>query len=276
MTDGFDPSAADQRDAELARRLASAVQRMGAVVDSAIVAARLMHGSPAELFALLRSEHPRVARAAHECAMLRHAYIVAVVAQAYRFDAYERDDLVQRVFVDLPAIVRRAYAAGRDIPDPEGWLRRRAHLMAREFLRQESGRVVLDAATGEARRNDQGRVLRTRGERVDVETIEELNLHESLESKLHRALEVESIRKRLHLALADLERELPLGAEILRQQLEEGRRLDQIAATLGRAHGTIRNDALRARRRLRAIIRERYPDLVPLAEPGEKATDAIA
>jgi DNA-directed RNA polymerase specialized sigma24 family protein len=78
------------------------------------------------------------------------------------------------------------------------------------------------------------------------------------------------------MALEDLEREQPLGAEILREQMEEGRRLDEIATNLGRAHGTVRNDALRARRRLRAIIRERYPDLVPFADSRGVPNDAIA
>src|SRR5258708_34769077 len=99
MTPVFDPSA--QRAKELERRIADAVRRMG---DSATpaVARALAEGSSAEVFELLGSRDPEVVRAAHECAMLRFAWIVAVVAQAYRFDGYERDDLVQCVFLDLP------------------------------------------------------------------------------------------------------------------------------------------------------------------------------
>jgi DNA-directed RNA polymerase specialized sigma24 family protein len=48
-----------------------------------------------------------------------------------------------------------------------------------------------------------------------------------------------------------------------------GLRLDEIATQLGRAHGTVRNDAQKARTRLAAIIRERFPDLVPPIDRGD-------
>ena len=37
---------------------------------------------------------------------------------------------------------------------------------------------------------------------------------------------------------------------------------DEVVAMLHRSHGTVRNDAQKARARLAAIIRQRYPDLV--------------
>jgi RNA polymerase sigma factor (sigma-70 family) len=275
MTPGFDPSAAEQRDRRLTRRLAAAVQRMGTEAADATLVRALTEGTSTELFDQLVSADPRIAATAHECAMLRYAYVVAMVAQAFRFDGYQRDDLVQQVFLDLPAVVRRVRSAGGDIASPEGWLRHRAHLMARQLLREERGAPVLDLETGVARRDVDGRVVRTRGQRVGVEELDRAPDVDRAEDDLHRALEDRAVRDRLRLAIADLEREQPLGAIIVRLQFNEGCRLDEIAERLGRAHGTVRNDAVKARRRLADIIRERYPDLLPDSSGGGDA-DAIA
>ncbi|MEP6622342.1 MAG: sigma-70 family RNA polymerase sigma factor [bacterium] len=265
-----------QRDRQLARRLADAVQRMGrASADEGIVHA-LTAGTAVELFAQFQSDSQAIVTAAHECAMLRYAYIVAIVAQSFRFDGYERDDLVQRVFLELPAVVQRAREDGRDIPNPEGWLHRRAHLMARQLLREEFGAPVHDIETGTTRRDADGRVIRTRGQRVGVEELERAPDLEAADDDLFRALESRAHREQLHLAIADLEREQPLGAKILRLQLDDGCRLDEIASRLGRAHGTVRNDALKARRRLGDIIRERYPQLASSVTDSRGGQDAIA
>jgi RNA polymerase sigma factor (sigma-70 family) len=276
VTPGFDPSATAQRDRQLALRLGDAVRRIGTEPVGDDVARALTEGTSTELFDQLLSNDVRVITAAHECAMLRYAYIVAIVAQSFRFDGYERDDLVQRVFLDLPAVVRRARESRGDIPNPEGWLHHRAHLMARQLLREEFGAPVLDIETGAARRDVDGRIVRTHGQRVGVEELDRHPDIEQTDDDLHRALENAAVRDRLVLALADLEREQPLGALILRLQFNEGCRLDEIATRLGRAHGTVRNDALKARRRLADIIRERYPDLLPELRTKGGEADAIA
>src|SRR5439155_26351257 len=94
----FDPSALAQRQQLLERRLAVAVRRIGdqRLIDR--VRTPLTAGTAADLFALLADDDRRVATAAHECAMLRFSYVVAIVAQSMAFDADRRDDLVQRTF----------------------------------------------------------------------------------------------------------------------------------------------------------------------------------
>ena len=72
----FDPAAFAQRQTLLEQRLSAALERIG---DSRLierVRAPLTRGTAADLFALLADDDVRVARAAHECAMLRFAFIV--------------------------------------------------------------------------------------------------------------------------------------------------------------------------------------------------------
>src|SRR5215472_5515026 len=165
----FDPSAFAQRQDLLERRLSAAIERIGdpRLVDRC--RAPLTRGTAVELFALLSDDDRRVARAAHECAMLRFAFVVAIVAQSMAFDADRRDDLVQRTFLNLPQIVRRSIVNGVGIPNPEGWLAYRAHLMARQMFREERGSARREPAAGAQRAM---RSVRTHGRRVDVESID--------------------------------------------------------------------------------------------------------
>jgi RNA polymerase sigma factor (sigma-70 family) len=248
----FDPAAPTERERYLERRLAAAVHRIGDPGVVARVARPLSSGSAAELFTLLCDEDPRVSTAAHECAMLRYGWLAAVAAEAFGFDAHTRDDLVQRTFLDLPRVVRRAARQGTPVTRPEGWLRHRAYLIARQMLREEHGSPMVDATTGEAGRDASGRVLRTRGMRVSMET---LDTHAAPDAE---PLDTEAAEL-VHEALGTLAQENPLWARVLRMHYLEGHPLDEVARRLGRAHGTVRNDAQRARLRLRAIIRERRP-----------------
>src|SRR5262249_30418716 len=164
-----------------------------------------------ELFALFADEDQRVITAAHECAMLRFAYIVAIVARAFGFDGYARDDLVQRTFLDLPRVVARAQARGAAIPNPEGWLRYRAYLTARQMLRDERGAPVRDRDTGAIRRDAEGRVARTRGRTVPLEAVE--GALDDDELLVIDRVAGDADRERLELALSALQREQPLWAE---------------------------------------------------------------
>jgi DNA-directed RNA polymerase specialized sigma24 family protein len=258
---GFDPSTDHERQRHLESRLSSAV---GRIADSGLierVSHALTKGDATDLFALLVHDDLRVVSAAHECAMLRYAYIVAIAAQAFEFDGYQRDDLVQRTFLDLPHVVARVVSSGGTIPAPEGWLRHRAYLMARQMLREEHGAPVRDVESGMPRRDADGRILRTRGRRVPIE---ELDRHaEFTEDAMLAALDEPARREQLDHAIRALADEHPLWADIVRLHYARGYRLDEVAARVGRAHGTVRNDAQKARLRLAEIIRERYPDLVP-------------
>lgn len=248
----FDPSAARQRQEQLERRLASAVQRIADAKVIERVREPLTTGTAVELFDLLANDDRRIAAAAHECAMLRFAFIVAVVAQSMAFDADRRDDLVQRTFLNLPQVVRRSIVNGVGIPNPEGWLAYRAHLMARQMFREERGSL---------RREDSraGRLTFTRGRRVSLDHIDQ---HMALEpDALSGAADIATTRAELEAALDTLGRERRVWADVLRLHYMEGLRLDEIATRLGRSHGTVRNDALEARKRLLAIVRANHPHL---------------
>lgn len=248
----FDPSAARQRQEQLERRLSAALHR---IADAKLIE-RVRHplttGTAVELFELLAHDDRRVAAAAHECAMLRFAFVVAIVAQSMAFDADRRDDLVQRTFLNLPQIVRRSVVNGVGIPNPEGWLAYRAHLMARQMFREERGSARRDPG-------GTGRLVFTRGRRVGLDHIDQ---HMALEpDALSGAADSAAMRAELESALDALGRERRVWADVLRLHYLDGLRLDEIAAKLGRSHGTVRNDALEARKRLLAIVRQHHPDL---------------
>ena len=188
--------------------------------------------------------------------MLRYGYLAAVAAESFGFDPLARDDLVQRTFLDLPRIVRRSTRDGTPITHPEGWLRRRAYLIARQMLREEYGTPMLDAETGRSMLDEHGRVMRTRGTRVPLDALDARIAFTDSDDESFRVESAELV----HEALLVLAEELPLWAQVLRLHYLEGYSLDEIARRIGRSHGTVRNDAQRARSRLRAIIRERHPD----------------
>ena len=265
---GFDPASLREREQLLSQRLAAVLRRIG---DATVVdrfARALTDGTAIELFALLTEEDRRVVTAAHECAMLRYSFIVAIVARAYGFDSYRRDDLVQRTFLDLPSAVMRARTGGTLIEHPEGWLRRRAYLVAREMLREEHGGPMRDRESGEVQRAPDGRVRRTRGTSVPLEVAESaVDPHNAPPLD---ALASEAERERLELALRALREEQPLWAEILRLHYFDGVRLDEVALRVGRAYGTVRNDAQKARARLEAIIRTAYPALAPDSDDNDR------
>jgi len=240
----FDPSAFAQRQEHLGQRLSAAVARIGdaAIVDR--VRRPLTEGTSAEVFALLGDDDRRISSAAHECAMLRFAFIVAIVAQSMSFDADRRDDLVQRVFLNLPQIVRRATINGVGIPDPEGWLAYRAHLIARQMFREERGRLRPDASGG---------FSRTRGRRVTLDAVDQSMRVEA--DTILDPLDESVTRVEIAAALRLLSREQPVWADVLRLHYLDGLRLDEVAVKLGRAHGTVRNDAQKARARLAALLR---------------------
>jgi RNA polymerase sigma factor (sigma-70 family) len=246
----FDPAALAQRQQLLERRLAIAVQRMGEARLIDRLRPSLTAGTAAELFVLLADDDRRVATAAHECAMLRFSYVVAVVAQSMAFDVDRRDDLVQRTFLNLPQIVRRSIVNGVGIPNPEGWIAYRAHLIACQMFREERGN---------ARRDANGRLTHTRGRRVPVEALDEAAVLE--ENTILAALDDAATRAQLETALDRLALEQPIGARVLRLHYFNGESLDEIARTIGRSHGTVRNDASKARARLAAIIRAHHAAL---------------
>ena len=103
------------------------------------------------------------------------------------------------------------------------------------------------------------RSMRTHGQRVDVESID-AELHDDADS-IVAALDDSAMQDELRAALRTLGTEHALWAEVLRLHYLEGLRLDEIAVRLGRSHGTVRNDAQRARARLANIIRQQYPSL---------------
>jgi RNA polymerase sigma factor (sigma-70 family) len=266
----FDPAAFAQRQDLLERRLSAALERIGDPRLIERVGAPLTRGTAVELFALLADDDLRVARAAHECAMLRFAFIVAIVAQSMAFDADRRDDLVQRTFVNLPQIVRRSIVNGVGIPNPEGWLAYRAHLMARQMFREERGSARREPGAGTQRAM---RSMRTHGRRVDVESID-AELSDDADA-IVSALDDSTMRDELSAALRTLGSEHALWAEVLRLHYIEGLRLDEIATRLGRSHGTVRNDALRARARLASIIRQQHPSL-DRANASSMGSDDVA
>jgi RNA polymerase sigma factor (sigma-70 family) len=251
----FDPTAFAQRQTLLEQRLSAALERLGDPRVIERLREPLTRGTAAELFTLLADDDRRVARAAHECAMLRFAFIVAIVAQSMAFDPDRRDDLVQRTFLNLPEIVRRSMVNGVGIPNPEGWLAYRAHLMARQMFREERGSARREPGTGQRAI----RSARTHGRRVGVESID-AELHDEPDA-IVTALDDSTMRDELRAALLTLGSEHALWAEVLRLHYIEGLRLDEIAVRLGRSHGTVRNDALRARARLASIIRQQHPSL---------------
>jgi RNA polymerase sigma factor (sigma-70 family) len=241
---GFDP-AVIEREQNLARRLAAAVQRIGDPDVIERVQETLASGSATELFGRLTDSDPRVVNAAHECVMLRFAYVVAVAARTFGFDTDQRDDLVQRTFLELPAVVARSAARGVAITNPDGWLRQRAYLIARQMRREE--------------RSTRARDVRAETDAVDA-------LPASPEDALLVSVDASRTRERIDEALRVLAAEQPVWTELLRLHYREGLRLDEVAARLGRSHGTVRNDAQKARVRLAAIILERFPDLLPLRQ----------
>jgi len=256
----FDPSAFAQRQEHLGRRLSIAVARIGDPVIVERVRRPLIEGTSADVFALLGDDDRRVSSAAHECAMLRFAFIVAIVAQSMSFDADRRDDLVQRVFLNLPQIVRRATVNGVGIPDPEGWLAYRAHLIARQMFREERGRLRAEPTAS-------GGFSRTRGRRVALDSVDQSARIEA--DTILDSLDASATRDEVAGALRTLSREQPIWAQVLQLHYLDGLRLDEVAVKLGRAHGTVRNDALKARARLAAILRARHPD----EERRERWTD---
>jgi len=238
---GFDP-AVIEREQHLARRLAAAVQRIGNPDVIERVQQTLTSGSATELFGRLTDADASVVSAAHECVMLRFAYVVAVAARTFGFDADQRDDLVQRTFLGLPAVVARSAARGVAISNPDGWLRQRAYLIARQMRREE-------------------RSIRARDIRAEPDVTAALPT--SPEDALLGTVDASRTRERIDEALRLLAAEQPVWTELLRLHYREGLQLDEVAARLGRSHGTVRNDAQKARARLAAIIRERFPDLLP-------------
>ncbi|HKP15305.1 MAG TPA: sigma factor-like helix-turn-helix DNA-binding protein, partial [Gemmatimonadaceae bacterium] len=152
-------------------------------------------------------------------------------------------------------IVRRSTRDGTPITHPEGWLRRRAYLIGRQMLREEYGTPVVDTGTGRTKLDERGRMVRTRGTRVPLDVLDADN-HAGIDHDPFSAESAELVQE----ALVVLAQELPLWAQVLRLHYLDGYSLDEIARRIGRSHGTVRNDAQRARTRLRAIIRERYPE----------------
>jgi RNA polymerase sigma factor (sigma-70 family) len=245
----FDPSAFAQRQEHLDRRLSIAVSRIADQRVVERVGKRLVEGAAADVFALLADDDRRVSSAAHECAMLRFAFIVAIVAQSMSFDADRRDDLVQRVFLNLPQIVRRATVNGVGIPNPEGWLAYRAHLIARQMFREERGRLRAEPGGG---------FTRTRGRRVTLDAVDASARIEA--DSILESLDDAATHDDVDRALETLARDNPVWAEVLRLHYLDGLRLDEVAVKLGRAHGTVRNDALKARAKLASIMRQRRAD----------------
>jgi RNA polymerase sigma factor (sigma-70 family) len=243
----FDPADAAERRHHLERRLAAAVLRLGDPGLVARVGTALTTGAAVAVFDLLLDDDERVTSAAHECAMLRFSWIVAIVAESFSLDGIERDDLVQRTFLDLPRVVRRAQADGLHVTHPEGWLRRRAYLVACQMLREERGSVVRDG---------DGRLVRTRGTRVALSLLDN---GPSTHDDLLDTSDAEAVADALNVLAA----ERPVWAQVLRLHYFEGYRLDEVARRLKRTHGTVRNDAQRARARLLAILHERHPELPP-------------
>src|SRR5215469_1027864 len=209
----FDPTAFAQRQDLLERRLSAAVERIG---DPRLIDRcrdPLTRGTAVELFALLADDDRRIARAAHECVMLRFAFIVAIVAQSMAFDADRRDDLVQRTFLDLPHIVRRSIVNGVGIPNPEGWLAYRAHLMARQMFREERGSARRELGSLAASQRAM-RPARTHGRRVSVESIDSELCDDG--DAIVIALDDSVMRDELDAALRTLGSEHALWAEVLR------------------------------------------------------------
>jgi RNA polymerase sigma factor (sigma-70 family) len=268
----FDPAAFAQRQTLLEQRLSAALERIGDARLIERVRAPLTRGTAADLFALLADDDVRVARAAHECAMLRFAFIVAIVAQSMAFDPDRRDDLVQRTFLNLPQIVRRSMVNGVGIPNPEGWLAYRAHLMARQMFREERGSARREPAVAPWAMRSGWAVTRTRGTRVGIDSID-AEMHDDADA-IVAALDDSAMRDELSAALRTLGSEHALWAEVLRLHYMEGLRLHEIAARLGRSHGTVRNDALRARARLANIIRQQHPSLARANAPTRERDDA--
>jgi DNA-directed RNA polymerase specialized sigma24 family protein len=99
-------------------------------------------------------------------------------------------------------------------------------------------------------------VARTRGARVGVSLLD--NAPAQDDDRLDTG-DAEAVAD----ALAVLTAERPIWAQVLRLHYFEGYRLDEVAHRLKRTHGTVRNDAQRARARLLAILHERHPELAP-------------
>jgi DNA-directed RNA polymerase specialized sigma24 family protein len=115
------------------------------------------------------------------------------------------------------------------------------------MLREERGAAVRDR---------DGRISRTRGTRVGMSLLE--NTPAAQDDPLDTG-DAEAVAD----ALAVLSAERPMWAQVLRLHYFEGYRLDEVARRLKRTHGTVRNDAQRARARLLAILHERHPELPP-------------
>jgi RNA polymerase sigma factor (sigma-70 family) len=140
------------------------------------------------------------------------------------------------------------------ISNPDGWLRQRAYLIARQMRREE--------------RSTRARDIRAEPDAAGA-------LPASPEDALLGTVDASRTRERIDEALRLLAAEQPAWTELLRLHYQEGLRLDEVAARLGRSHGTVRNDAQKARVRLAAIIRERFPDLLPPRdERGSEGDDA--
>jgi DNA-directed RNA polymerase specialized sigma24 family protein len=122
------------------------------------------------------------------------------------------------------------------------------------MFREERGRLRAEptAASGFAR---------TRGRRVTLDAVDQSARIEA--DTIFDSLDASATRDEVTAALRILSREQPVWAEVLRLHYMEGLRLDEVAVKLGRAHGTVRNDALKARGRLAAILRAGHPSLDP-------------
>ena len=262
------------RDEELRLRVEVAIQRLDDPEIRARVGPDLRGGDPRRLFALLLHRDPRVSTAAHECCVLRYAFIASTVARSLGMDASARDDLVQRTFVDLPQVVLRAASRGAIIPDPRGWLAHRAHLVARQIRREELGhrRRTHRERGGREGACGQSAPL-SKGVQVSLDVLAEpggpsvtpafgTTEHEIQEALL-RGIEL----------LAD---EQPLWANILRWHYLEGFRLEEIAKHVGRSHGTVRNDMMRARGRLAELLRRHFPHFAALMERNAAGGEAEA
>ena len=266
---GFDPASLRARQHALESRVAAAIQRIGDQAVICLVAPLLREGDAAPLLLLLVDGDVRVRRAAHECAILRYAYVVALAARTLGLDDFARDDLVQRTFENLPDAVARATARDRRVVDLEGWIRQRAFLIGRQMFREEHGSPRRDAKQT-ASLPSLDNTTRTHGARVPLELIDDEAI-----INVARGRDGETDRCDALLAAVDvLAQEQPAWAEILRLHYFEGFRLDEIAGRVGRSHGTTRNDASKARARLREIIRERFPDLAPRWDSVDGAANA--
>jgi RNA polymerase sigma factor (sigma-70 family) len=263
------------RAEELRVRVEVAIQRVDDPEIRARIGPDLRGADPRALFALLLHRDRRVSTAAHECCVLRYAFIASAVARHLGMDPSTRDDLVQRTFVDLPQVVLRAASRGQVIDEPQGWLARRAHLVARQMRREELGERRRDRDSRRAGRVASEPAALTKGVRVPLDALTGEGPDGPSVKPAFGTTEHE-IQEALLRAIELLAEEQPLWADILRWHYLEGFRLEEIARRLGRSHGTIRNDAMRARGRLAELLRRHFPHFAALMERNASGGESEA